>query len=347
MAEVYGQAALNSAQTSLSAALEPARTFARLFVDRRDLSPPVNIREVLKDYADLEFTLIPNGIDAVVLRRKAQRPLVVVSTAAARTRERFTLAHELGHVLIPWQDGTVACHPSEGTALLNVDDQLVEREAHCFASEILLPVRWLMSQISDMPHDLAGAVVDLAKEANVSLQAAAIAVSAAAPFDLVMELEDLATHHAFPRMYSDSCRFPRRASAMSARDVQQLREMGAQVSERNTEHYRLVAVALHRPKSDPLAAAPKRTSKEILEEIIPPSKVLIRGDLRSVVSGIIGAANGMHSSSDCTELTQTLRMKFISRPDLRSIVEHPLFDEFLQVRAFELASRMAAKRTIR
>lgn len=64
-------------------------------------------------------------------------------------RKRFTLAHEIGHVVIPWHTGTTACVTDNPSVTIDqkrlIDSQ--EQEANVFASELLIPSDWLGKQM--------------------------------------------------------------------------------------------------------------------------------------------------------------------------------------------------------
>jgi len=88
----------------------PEVRIARRLVERLALTPPVNIKSLVRSYADLSFRHIPEpGVDGICLNLKVpgKRPKVVVNSGNPTTRKRFTLAHELGHILIPWHLGSI------------------------------------------------------------------------------------------------------------------------------------------------------------------------------------------------------------------------------------------------
>lgn len=77
--------------------------------------------------------------------------MLFLNTRVPETRLRFTLGHELGHLLIPWHVGTIECH-ADGEAAEEDEGppatepnryQLLEREADRFASRVLVPARFL------------------------------------------------------------------------------------------------------------------------------------------------------------------------------------------------------------
>jgi hypothetical protein len=127
--------------------------FAKLISLRHRLIPPIDILGVLREHAQVEFIDWPDSCDAVVHGLTTQaRPDVFVKPMPPHSerRLRFTLAHELGHIVIPWHLGSPHCDPSVGTG--NVQGtrpgtpERTEGEADEFAGSILLPYAHLRRQ---------------------------------------------------------------------------------------------------------------------------------------------------------------------------------------------------------
>jgi Zn-dependent peptidase ImmA (M78 family) len=106
-----------------------------------------------------------------------------VNSMHAPTRRRFTVAHELGHLLL---------HKNES---LHIDERFPigfrsaassqavdasEIEANQFAAELLMPMSLLTADLAAMPPDIdsEAAVTELAQRYEVSEQAMTIRLSA-------------------------------------------------------------------------------------------------------------------------------------------------------------------------
>ncbi len=109
----------------------------------------------------------------VGLQGSRARPLILVHKGDAEARRRFTLAHELGHVLLPWHLGAnFACDTSDRS----VDQWAAgtsEPEANRFAAELLVPSAWLDDRISARGDDSVADLVSEVLEAKVSIWVAA------------------------------------------------------------------------------------------------------------------------------------------------------------------------------
>jgi hypothetical protein len=90
---------------------------------------------------DVELTALGDGLDGISYRRGDFR-LALVSSRSAWTRQRFTLAHELGHLLAG--DGELLVDRDVMAATTRRD--LVEMRANAFAASFLMPEDVLRAQ---------------------------------------------------------------------------------------------------------------------------------------------------------------------------------------------------------
>ncbi len=133
---------------------ELARTaearLANLIITRYGLKPGFDVSDFLSSQADLRFGKIPDGVDGISinLKSKEKQPIVIISTALPPARQKFTMAHELGHIFIPWHIGTIFSHTNENHAYANRLYHDCEVEANKFAAELLMPSEWVNSVLS-------------------------------------------------------------------------------------------------------------------------------------------------------------------------------------------------------
>ncbi len=155
--------------------LVAARNAAALFVERLDLAPPVRIRALLRTRAELDEAVWPTeAVEAVMLRRGDGRPQVFYRPLPDnRGRERFTLAHELGHIMLPWHVGNSACAP--GVGVFDSTTATEEEQADTFASCVLAPDRWLLHLTETFRGDMSGFLRAL-EDARMSTTASLMAI---------------------------------------------------------------------------------------------------------------------------------------------------------------------------
>jgi IrrE N-terminal-like domain len=152
-----------------------ARRAANTFVVRHDLVPPVPIKDLLQAHADLGPADWPvSTVDAVMLRRGHERPRVFYRPRPDRPgRERFTLAHELAHVVLPWHLGDSVC--TSHTEEVEWTTATEEGEADTFASAVLAPDRWLHDLLHAHGDDMTMVLSEL-EGAQLSTTASLVAL---------------------------------------------------------------------------------------------------------------------------------------------------------------------------
>ena len=112
-----------------------------------------------------------SGADARLVRRGSRAIITVSQAIEYRPRQRFAIAHELGHLEAHDSKNDInLCTPEQ---ISERYDQGTEREANAFASEFLMP-RELWEKRVDVSNPTLDLVSDLTKEFEVSFVAAAI-----------------------------------------------------------------------------------------------------------------------------------------------------------------------------
>jgi hypothetical protein len=154
----------------------PEINLARRLIKRAKLKPPIDVFDVARKFSNVEKLELPVDVDGVCLNLKqsGKKPLIIVNIAGrSRERIRFTLAHELGHVLIPWHTGSIVDEIEITRDHASQEYWQLEGEANRFASELLMPTAWVEKQIEEWPLPLE-ATARVANGAEVSFQAATI-----------------------------------------------------------------------------------------------------------------------------------------------------------------------------
>jgi Zn-dependent peptidase ImmA (M78 family) len=115
-------------------------------------------------------------------RRGQEQSVIGVNSSHSKTRRRFTIAHEIGHLLLHSDEDF---HVDEkfpvwfrtGTASLAIDDR--EIEANQFAAELLMPSELLQQEVQKLSSglDVDEAIAILAERFEVSPQAMTIRLS--------------------------------------------------------------------------------------------------------------------------------------------------------------------------
>ena len=146
--------------------------------------PPVPVEDLARECgAVIRREMLDSDMSGMVYRLNPSRAVIGVNTKHSTTRQRFTIAHELGHLLL---------HDSEQ---LHFDDKFVigfrntesslamdpkEVEANQFAAELLMPISLLrrdLQALGSFDADSDEVIVNLASTYEVSTAAMAIRIS--------------------------------------------------------------------------------------------------------------------------------------------------------------------------
>ena len=141
--------------------------------------PPVDLNQVA---AKLDVEIRPFDLGSEVsgmLYRDGGRRVIVVNQKHSPLRQRFTIAHELGHLMLHRGE---AVHVDEGFRINLRDprsataEEVEEIEANAFAANLLMPAAWLRADIERKGLDPGDedALRQLADRYQVSLHSMAL-----------------------------------------------------------------------------------------------------------------------------------------------------------------------------
>lgn len=148
-------------------------------------SPPVPIEDICERLGlDVVYEALPHDTSSVLIRQPNGRQVIGVNARHALKRQRFSLAHELGHALLH-----VSENPRRGEAVVSRPLEILFRDgvasqgtntteiaANSFAAALLMPgdlvrERFRRRWQQDLTRRLDDVVEDLVNEFDVSEQA--------------------------------------------------------------------------------------------------------------------------------------------------------------------------------
>lgn len=136
-------------------------------------APPVRIEKIAKDLG-IEIRTGDLGDVSGLIVRSGDGAVIGVNSTQGRQRQRFTIAHELGHFLLHEGLNNHVDHnyrinyrSEESSKATNVD----EIEANFFAASILMPKRFLDALNAEEALDSDNEVAEFAKQFDVSRHA--------------------------------------------------------------------------------------------------------------------------------------------------------------------------------
>lgn len=148
-------------------AASPADLIAHRILEHCGLParPPIDIEYVA---LQLGIAEIASSSTAMSGRLDHSNNSVILASSDGRRRQRFTIAHEVGHLVL-------ADHADWFVPVADRPGSLDEAEVFCdkLAAALLMPRAALLDHFMSVPSKIEG-VRDLAKEANVSFSAAFI-----------------------------------------------------------------------------------------------------------------------------------------------------------------------------
>lgn len=315
----------------------PEITRAETLLRKHRISLPINIDEFASRFLDIQEDKIPGSVDGIFLPPSLtnSRPTIIINSKIALTRRRFTKAHELGHFFIPWHIGTVVCHSRFD---LYFDDYMyreIEAEANRFASELLMPRKWLKQMLKNKISITNS--LDILCKSVVSLTAATIAVSKVLPsgYVLVEVNSDDIVLNSFCSDNTVASPPPREELF----DSQFYESASKKKDEFNCSSRKLIWFYFENNKKLPKLKS-KENSTEIIKQILEANftKKQYRQRLLQRINGVIGSANNRNYQS-VEEFYSILLQRFSTNNDLSFLIDYRKFKTFLAKKSLELAKR--------
>ena len=155
-----------------------ARQAARELLEKHNVAPgPIPVEKLAKaEGVRIEYAPLDDELSGLAHIRDGI-PIIGVNALHSPTRQRFTIAHELAHVLLHRPELEAAVHVDRGSlrrdAAAAEGTDPVEIEANNFASELLMPESQISAALDGKSIDLEDddAVAAIAKKFKVSATA--------------------------------------------------------------------------------------------------------------------------------------------------------------------------------
>lgn len=152
------------------------RIAAKKILDELNIQkPPVSVHEIARHLgADLRFERVERDISGFISRQKDGSIVIGINTFHHSNRQRFTLAHELGHLSLHTGKTLYVDHVPRFRDVKSAKAvEPEEIEANIFAAELLMPEDFLAHDIQAMEDDTItrDAIEKLSKRYKVSPEA--------------------------------------------------------------------------------------------------------------------------------------------------------------------------------
>jgi Zn-dependent peptidase ImmA (M78 family) len=292
---------------------------------------------MLNQYADVVDADIPiRGVDGVCLNLKTpgKKTRVLINALNPPLRRRFTEAHELGHIIIPWHKGTIVDHLDPSHPVARDDYWTFEDEANQFAAELLMPSAWMQAAI-DGEHDLAALHRSVSSNCRVSALAASRRLATMLPKNIAFICEKGGEVEFSGRTELTLANVPAWGTAFNRGLYKHAKRHYSTTLGVRSFHWWVF------PDEVAATAADERPWREILNQIVDDIGIAVddRSRFKMSVNGVLSAANsavkqqGRHTKDS---VVAACLQRFNDRRDLNEFAQHPLFLDFVVKRSEEL-----------
>lgn len=271
-------------------------------------------------------------VDGACMGLKAKVPLIVVNTRArSEVRIRFTIAHELGHVLLPWHTGD-----SIDESIEQYELESCEKEANAFAAQILAPSAWareFFSKHIEGDHTLSEAIKLFADAAQVSKYTGLFRfIEIAEPGYLFAFIDIEGQVQRQWKSKGTLAVLPKHIEAPSSFRVDNLKTNLCMDDE-----WSGTRVCVWQVESELELVKPSTSYgwKDLRDKIISDlcedgnRRVELRNSLSGVIASANGCSKGLSPEARHSMILQRLSNKALNSPDFKKIVEHNLFPEMV------------------
>ena len=314
----------------------PEIKIARLVRRKYRLPTPFDIKSFADTFSYVLPRRLPQEIDAFFLSRSTdhKKSIIVLNNTKSDTRQNFTLAHEVGHFLIPWHTGNIFCSTSEDDDSKDIIYKQMESEANRFAAELLMPEEWIRTLATGKQIDIPQVISNI-REIGISHTAAYLRLAQYLPAGYVfIEVSNGKVLYS-TKSRETTANIPFKNETLNLDSLMVCDCEHGIIPSYNPIHW------FYFPEQKPIPSHIDQTSPEIINQIMEDIELSSHektGSLQSI-NGIIGATNSRARHLSAESLYSSLLNRFSSRQQLHPIVSHPRFKDFLAQKARELIAR--------
>lgn len=302
-----------------------------LILNRNQINTlPVPIETIGSKYAEIIKKDIPFDFDGLTFRDNG-KDKIFLNNNVTSTRMRFTLAHEIGHVIIPWHTGIIA--DSDPNSCTEYNE--FEIEANQFATELLLPsfiIEPLIESFLKNSNSILNLCKKISSEAQVSLLATTFRVFSFIEDESFFVVTDENNIIYYTNRSNNSL------SVLPALyDYFDISLYSEDYDFESFSYSGSIFYYLRKKESHHNMDPSNIDWRETLTKILTTTDFSIdeQQQYRQIISGIFGAFNSMYGKKidDYNEFRDNLKLKFDGRPELTWLKQHELFNELLDRKA--------------
>ncbi|MFI8221999.1 ImmA/IrrE family metallo-endopeptidase [Pseudomonas sp. NPDC085632] len=305
----------------------PEEKMAARVLKRKGLTPPYDLIELANSYGELRYRSFPFKADGITVGIGEQvRPTIYINSDCPETRQRFTLAHEVGHIVIPWHTGTVVSHLEPGSD----DDEywLMEQQANRFAAELLMPTVWLKQL-----HAQSGSVEKFFRKVLLDTGAS----KEAAFYKIFKDLDAPIACARLEEVFGTISQIKRTRFAphddKSTLPSEIYKDIDHEFEEFFIDGMKFCAWTF---KGKEILELDPRTWRELLKQMLEDTNLQSKlGSINSIMSAAFDKSKHLAENDICGGVIRSFRL----RDGLPGLKEHALFEQYVIKRVKELKLR--------
>lgn len=172
---------------ALSDCFSPEELAREIHTQCPNLTPPIPVTEIALAAGIKEIVPFPEpiGVEGMMVAPSDKNEgIILFNPESPMGRQRFTIAHELGHFLMIWHNGTQLCSSNDMNRKLKSSErskhEVQEDEANRFAQALLMPDELLLKEVGSESLCLRE-ITKIAERFDLSFSAIANRLSGLAP----------------------------------------------------------------------------------------------------------------------------------------------------------------------
>jgi Zn-dependent peptidase ImmA (M78 family) len=307
---------------------------ANLVLQANNLIPPYDLIELAKTKAKISFKPFPFKADGITVNIKSNEPKIYInSLVLSNARKNFTIAHELGHIFLPWHKGTIVSIEDYSISEHSLY-RTMEAEANRFASELLMPSEWIKKiLVSNLSFERK--LSKIIYEAKVSLEAALI------------KIENLCSERRYILKFDQNNICIKETVGLSARklgftgkkfDKNSINGL-AFYEEFYEKGFLIVTFLLQHENLLEFDTVDSRTWRQILDQILDDTGTQ---NTKQSINAIVPTRVAQLKKEGVTDIKficAEVKLHFNHRAHLKNVITHDLFPIYIRKRVDDLMTR--------
>lgn len=316
----------------------PEEKLANRLIKKHNLIPPFILLNLVSLYAivkELQFPIAGDGI--TVGLGGSSTPLIIINSDQVKTRKNFTLAHELGHVIIPWHTGTILSDESD-LIQGELEYRQMESEANRFAAELLMPSDWVIDTYENA-ITIEAFFKKIINDSCVSREAALIKIFNVIEKPIIC-IETHCDGRIIKKYNAKNCALPSFDFLNGYLD-QELINNNIKINFQY-EYFNLSDKLIHTYlfEKEEFMCSDKREWREILDDIVSAANSSDSHWLKQSINATLASRYQKYKSScEIQELCSNILMGFCGVKKYEGVYNNPMIKDYIHIRVSELLEK--------